>query len=1051
MTWRCAAALLCLSLSLGACGLPAEEVEPAAAVAEEIEIREVADSELGSLFLRTRYAFHDHQGVVRGGDANAGAELTAAGVRVTPYHWPAHSSAPIRGATLRLETRSIGRGGLAVGSVGAGVGIASDGTGEIYRAGVTEVVRNVPRGIEQSWRFEAPPPGEGDLEVRVAVYGQSLGATTASGLHFVDTSTGIGFAYSNATWIDARGQRHSLPSRFEHGEIVLRVPADVVQQSTFPAVLDPTVSAEFGYDNPVYGPAGGGQYQPDIAYSGIVGAEYLVVWSDYRRSDSYSSDIFAARITETGSVVDQVGIQVLAPNVLDDQVEPAVTWVPDPDGAGSVQGHWYIVWTDRIACGGMIRGRRMRDDGSFSAPDFDVSDRGCAVVEAEPDVAFNTLSGGISGRVIILWRNTSNGGVQARICEVVDPSAGCFSGHTDISTQSSARAPAVAPGDNSTGFFVVWEDSRTGNWDVYGRAVTAGDTHPLALGNERTLTSHAAAQVNAAVAASPGGGLVAVWEDYRGAGITAEIYAQKIDSTGGLVGGNVGVSTASGNQLTPALVGGATNKWFVIWTDTRARGNLDIYGARLSYSNAAFQLHDPSGILISAAGGSQQTPVVAANATGSQYIGTWNDARSSSVNPDIYGARVRSSDGALLDANGFVISTASNQQESPAIATCGGKYLVAWTDTRNSFDNADIYGAITDSNSPPNILVNNIAISTASGRQDVPDVACDGTNFFVVWTDQRNGLKDIYGARVRISDGAVLDAGGIQISGQSATETDPAIAYQGCTGVFEVTWADNRSGNYDVFGKRVSTSGVVDNSSEVNVSGTVTGDQLRPDITWDNNGSCSAEIRFLIVWQDGRLGSGDFPDWNIWGRYHDLNGSLSSSIQITSSTSSQLAPSVATRPNAGLFTNRYHFVVYETYGSSDDISGTIVNPNGSLGGTLSIAATTSSEVEPDVATRSGDLLVVSYRTAATSERFDFGVLGQDIDLSPLSLVGSAFTISSQTKVRERAPAIKCASSTNCEVAYRVYVDRIHESSDPPPPVTDPSVGADRVRGRMLSY
>ena len=75
-----------------------------------------------------------------------------------------------------------------------------------------------------------------------------------------------------------------------------------------------------------------------------------------------------------------------------------------------------------------------------------------------------------------------------------------------------------------------------------------------------------------------------------------------------------------------------------------------------------------------------------------------------------------------------------------------------------------------------------IAISTASDDQISPALAFDGTNYLVVWEDHRNyaidRYPDIYGARVS-PNGVVLDSEGIRISTASSFQKSPAVAFNG--------------------------------------------------------------------------------------------------------------------------------------------------------------------------------------------------------------------------------------------------------------------------------
>ncbi|MCI0530232.1 MAG: hypothetical protein L0Y56_22540, partial [Nitrospira sp.] len=73
------------------------------------------------------------------------------------------------------------------------------------------------------------------------------------------------------------------------------------------------------------------------------------------------------------------------------------------------------------------------------------------------------------------------------------------------------------------------------------------------------------------------------------------------------------------------------------------------------------------------------------------------------------------------------------------------------------------------------LIGNESAINTAADAQSWVQIAFDGTNYMVVWEDYRNyslvdsvgfctQCIDIYGTRIRASDGMVLDAEGIAIS-----------------------------------------------------------------------------------------------------------------------------------------------------------------------------------------------------------------------------------------------------------------------------------------------
>jgi hypothetical protein len=1010
--------------------------------------------EVESLFERTRRAFTARDGELFGGDATAGTQVSHAGIAVTPYQWP-DDTRSVAGAALRLRTASIARGSDELAAAAApAVSLAASGAAEIDHGGAVEQVRNTAGGLEQSWDFAAAPAGDGDLVVRIAVTGQDYAGRTDAGLHFADPASGLGFSYSDATWIDAEGERTPVPAVFDGSAIVLTVPHDVVQASAYPARLDPTVAAEHGLDNPILGPAAEEQRRPDIAYSGVAGAEFLVVWIDHRRSGPLHDehDVFGARVNAAGQVLDPIGIHIPSTNVASGQNLPRVAW--GDDGPGGLPGHWFVVW-DGV---GHIRGIKIDATGKWLGPDFAVSPPDDSTTEGEPDIAFNPMSGGNTGRFLVVWGQSTAGGssgVGARTFRPDSPAGGAeFT--TFLPDQRFHFNPGVSAGPASTGFFVVWLDSVAGNHTIFGATVSA----TAAPGPIQVITSHpfADSHLDPAIGFAPGAGWLVTWKDEEPPGtFTGDIRGQLVSLAGVPTGPNFPIATGSQFQAHAKVEGGIgpfASRFLVIFGDGRASGP-GLYGARVDVLAGVPRVLDPAGIPISVGPSSGETLIY--NAAAQNFMVAWTDGRNSRE-PDIYGARVRASTGVVLDPNGKRFSGSFNQQTDPAIATCGGKYLAVWTDTRNGFDTPDIYGSLTDASTPVNILRRNIPIAVAPGRQGLPDVACNGTDFFVVWADERNveAEPDIFGTRVRASNGAVLDPAGIPIASVQDIQTDPAIAYLGTSGVYQVVWSDNRNGSdHDIFGKRVSSAGVVNPTSEVNISGPVANDQRHPDVTWDTDFSGTLTNRFLVVWEDGRnRTSPSDQNWDIFGRFIDVGGTLWSTIAIDTSANAQSRPSVATRPNVRALLGRQHFVVYQSaFWSQWDVWGTVVFPNSTIGGLEVISNTTFGfdEIEPAIANRTGDAMVVTYSSRRIGEEFDHDVHARDIDIDPLDPLGDPVVVSAAPAVvnhpvRELAPAVNCVSPTSCQVVYQRYSDKERENA---PPVDAP--GVDRVRGRMLTY
>lgn len=168
----------------------------------------------------------------------------------------------------------------------------------------------------------------------------------------------------------------------------------------------------------------------------------------------------------------------------------------------------------------------------------------------------------------------------------------------------------------------------------------------------------------------------------------------------------------------------------------------------------------------------QSSPSVADGQT--NLLAVWEDERVSPYS-DIFGARI-TPDGEILDPTGIPICTASGWQTWVRAAAGSENYLVVWQDDRDV--DYDIYGARIDLNG--NVLdPDGFPISTGEGWESSPAVAWDGTNFLVVWSDDRNpSAANIYGTRIT-PQGEILDGTGFQISDETIRTIAPSITFNG--------------------------------------------------------------------------------------------------------------------------------------------------------------------------------------------------------------------------------------------------------------------------------
>jgi hypothetical protein len=582
------------------------------------------------------------------------------------------------------------------------------------------------------------------------------------------------------------------------------------------------------------------QESPVVTFDGT---SFLVAWHDYRNGDT--SDIYGARVTPDGAVLDPVGIAIST--AVHFQWDPAIA----SDGVNSL-----VVWKDWRGNSPNLYGARVTPDGTVLDP------AGIAISTADGQQSMPAITFG-STCFLVVWADGrySAETYGARVTPqgvVLDPDG------IAISTGMQWHLdPAVT--FDGLNFLVAWADDR-GGWydDIYGARVTQAGT---VLDPAGIAISTADGNQQLPAVASDGMNSLVVWQDYR-SGDTSDIYGARVTPEGTVLDPTgVMLSTATIGQEHPAVASDGTNS-LVVWQDCRNGSGSDIYGARVTSDGTVL---DPSGVAISTAANDQALPAVAFD--GTNFLVVWHDYRGGAY-PDIYGTRV-TSDGTVLDPSGVAISTAVYDQVQPAVTFDGANFLVAWQDGRSG--SYDIYGArVTPGGSV--LDPSGIAVSRATGDQELPAVAFDGTNFLVVWEDQRSVSSDIYGARVT-PGGTVLDSAGIAISIAINNQLFPAAAFDGTN--FLVAWEDRWNGvSTDIYSARVTPGGVVIDAAGIAVS-TATGDQRGVELTFDGRNS-------LVMWQDYRNGSSS----DIYGARVTPGGSVVESFSVVSQTGNQWGPAL---------------------------------------------------------------------------------------------------------------------------------------------------------------
>lgn len=149
------------------------------------------------------------------------------------------------------------------------------------------------------------------------------------------------------------------------------------------------------------------------------------------------------------------------------------------------------------------------------------------------------------------------------------------------------------------------------------------------------------------------------------------------------------------------------------------------------------------------------------------------------------------------------------------------------------------------------LAVDDFQVNDNTGRVDAysPKVAIDQNgNYVVVWKDYRNNNSDIYGQH--FNDKGVRQGSNFKVNDDngSSSQEDPQIAMDN-NGNFIVVWQDERNGNKDIYGQRYNNTGTKESANFLINDDQGGAEQYDQRIAADGSGN------FVVVWEDKRMGS----------------------------------------------------------------------------------------------------------------------------------------------------------------------------------------------------
>jgi hypothetical protein len=491
--------------------------------------------------------------------------------------------------------------------------------------------------------------------------------------------------------------------------------------------------------------------------------EVVVAWADGRFYSADKNDIYVARISKDGTVLDASGVVVC-----DDP--------RDQTSAGVVfDGSQYLVtWQDERSTD-RYRAHFDPVTGTVSPRNGEVFTGLSPAAKFYPEgdaLAAQWWSGGTFSQMFAERFQASDLTALAPAVQLTG----------DIVVRTDTVPSFATDGTHRYGAYYfnggISNNQIVGYmWDTAGNPIGAGTVQ---------LVTHAAAQLPPAAVAGAGQYLVSWFEQ---------------DSTSGY-GVRVSMASAQGHMLSPAAVelasnvaaatsgqgpdptmtvlppalGWAGGAFVVAWQQQSAPGTdgtFDLYVAGIS---AAGAVTTPTPISVGKAmtgTGSTLSPAMAC--TADRCLLTWHQITDSAYKVDVRAAVITLSSTALDVGAPFDVISAGGTQQLPAVASDGTGFLVAWRDDKSGTN--DLYMTLVSA--AGTVIGSPTLLHTATSKvaQPAAQLVFDGANYEAVW---RGGGGMSWG-RINPSTGARLDGEGLL---EASTGSSSFISRVGAYTVF---------------------------------------------------------------------------------------------------------------------------------------------------------------------------------------------------------------------------------------------------------------------------
>jgi len=345
-----------------------------------------------------------------------------------------------------------------------------------------------------------------------------------------------------------------------------------------------------------------------------------------------------------------------------------------------------------------------------------------------------------NGSAVFAWNDWRSGNKDIYV-QKIDSSGNIqwISNGIGIAIKNAHQADPKIISDGSGGAIVVWQDSVSGNWDIYAQRINSSGSIQWTSGGV-VICNAANSQINPKLESDGLGGVIITWQDKRN-GIEYDIYAQRINASGTIqwIANGIAICNSPDGQTNPKIEPDGANGAYIAWQDKRNGNDYNIFTQRINSSGAT--QWTANGVPVCTAIGNQSAIDITSDLINGVIV-TWKDQRTGVV--QVYVDMLNPlGASAWTTLNGTYIANGINPN---IIGDANGGAIITWQDSTTASGAWNVYSQRIDANGTQLWNSGGTAIAIANGGQTSPKNVADGNGGSIyTWQDKRNTIDlDIF-------------------------------------------------------------------------------------------------------------------------------------------------------------------------------------------------------------------------------------------------------------------------------------------------------------------